>query len=796
MVDSPPRLFSPGLKVVDFSHYIAGPMTAMMLADCGAEVIRVDPPSGPCWDHPANAVLQRGKRSIVLDLHEPDDVNVARRLVAAADIVIEGFRPGTMARWGLSFPDCAASNPGLIWCSLPGFGHDDPRANWRAWEGVVCSAAGLYPPMPYVSVGPPRFTALPMASTFAAMVASHSIVAALIARQRDGLGDLIEIPLFDAAFAALSTYVEDPPSVDQIEPKQESAGVRNPAGHYRHPYRGRDSAWVFHCGLPPRGIIRFWDTFLPLGLRDRTDQAGVDEATRLLTKLFAERDAEAWERLCQEELAAPYATVQTTQQWLHDEHARASECVVALRDPLLGETRQAGFAVALSRTPPRVTHARRPLGADGEAIRADLAAEHGRGPKRSARGGTQAGRRPLPLAGIRVVDYTSLLAGPIAGRVLAEYGADVIKVNKAAIGHGLGDPESDDPSAFAGHRTTNAGKRGMYLDLKSPKGQQISDTILSTADVVHVNFTPAGAERLGLGEKRVRDAYPRIIYSTLNLHSRGGWRESYRGHEHLAQAVTGMSLRFGGDAPVLHAIIVNDHATGHLAAFGIMLALLERDRSGTGQRVETSLSRTSTLHQLPFVVDFAGQTWSEPRGPEAMGWGPLDRLYRTSDGWLYLAAVRDGDLERLSRVEGLAGAGSWTPAERSAELTRRFASASGDTWHERLLPAGVAAHIYRDIASLRRDEAVMARRLTVEREHPGLGRGLETGVVARFGSFPGRELAPACAPGYHTASILQEMGYGGELDSLLADVVVALPSPKSPSRTAGAASNRTGGGDE
>lgn len=783
-----------GVKVVDFSHYIAGPVTAMMLADYGADVIRVDPPGGPCWDHPANTALQRGKRSIVLDLHRPGDVQVALRLIAAADIVIEGFRPGTMARWRLSFPDCAASNPGLIWCSLPGFGHDDPRANWRAWEGVVCSAAGLYPPRPYVSGGPPRFTALPMVSTFAAMVASHSIAAALIARQRDSLGDLIEVPLFDAAFAALSTYLEDPPSVDQIEPKQASGSVRNPAGHYRQAYRGRDGAWVFHCGLPPRGIIRFWDTFLPPGLRDRTDQSGIDEATRLLTKLFAERDAEAWERLCQDELEAPYAKVQTAQQWLHDEHARASECVIALRDPLLGETWQAGYAVALSRTPPRVTHARRPLGADGEAIRADLAAEHEWHPKRAAHSGTQAGRRPLPLSGIRVVDYTSLLAGPIAGRVLAEYGADVIKINKAAIGHGLGDPESDDPSAFAGHRTTNAGKRSMYLDLKSPKGQQISDAILRTADVVHVNFTPAAAERLGLGEKRIRDAYPRVIYSTLNLHSRGGWRESHRGHEHLAQAVTGMSLRFGGDAPVLHAIIVNDHATGHLAAFGIMLALLERDRSGVGQRVETSLSRTSTLHQLPFMVDFAGQTWSEPRGQEAMGWGPLDRLYQTSDGWLYLAAVRDGDLQRLSRVEGLAGAESGTPAERSAKLIRRFASASGHAWQERLLRAGVAAQVYRDIATVRRDGLVLARRLTVEREHPGLGRGLETGVVARFGSFPARELAPACAPGYHTAPILDEVGYGGELDSLLAEAVVAVPSRESPLGAAGAESDRTSGG--
>jgi crotonobetainyl-CoA:carnitine CoA-transferase CaiB-like acyl-CoA transferase len=775
MADGGTRGALDGVKVVDFSHYIAGPMAAMMLADSGADVIRVDPPGGPRWDHPANAVMQRGKRSIILDLRNGRDLDVARRLVAAADVVIEGFRPGTMARWGLSFDDCAAANPGLIWCSLPGFGHDDPRAGWRAWEGIICAAAGLYPPKPYAMGGPPRFTALPMASTFAAMVASHSILGALIARQRDGLGDLIEIPLFDAAFEALSTYIEDPRSADQVEPKLTSAPVRNPAGHQTRGYKGADGAWVTHCGLPPRGVIRFWDAFLPAGLRDRTDAAGTEEAARLLTELFAQRGAETWERFCQDELAAPFAVAQTSQQWLHDEHALASECVISLHDPVLGETRQAGFAVGLSDAALRARSPRRALGADGDAILADLAAGGRWRPSQPAPGGARPDRRPLPLSGIRVVDYTSLLAGPMAARVLAEYGADVIKVNKAAIGHGLGDPEADDPSAFAGHRTTNAGKRCMYLDLKSPRGQQVSDAIISTADVVHVNFTPAAAERLGLGEKRIRAAHPQVVYSTLNLHSRGGWRELHRGHEHLAEAVTGMSLRFGGDAPELHPIIVNDHATGHLAAFGIMLALLERGRSGTGQRVETSLSRTSTLHQLPFMIDFAGQAWLEPRGQEATGWGPLDRLYPASDGWLYLAAIRGGDLQRLNRVEGLAGADTWPPAALPAELARRLAGEPGRVWQERLLQAGVAAHVYRDIATVARDPLVMDRRLTVEREHPGLGRGLEIGVIPRFRSFPGRELAPACAPGHHTASILQEAGYGAELESLLAEAVVAGP---------------------
>ena len=133
-----------GLRVVDFGQWLAGPLLAAWLADADAEVIRIDPPGGPRWQHPANAVLQRGKRSIVLDLGDAGDLDVARRLVDRADVVVENFRPGVMARLGLDPDRALESNPRLLWCSLPGFSADDPRAGVPGWEGVVSAAAGLY----------------------------------------------------------------------------------------------------------------------------------------------------------------------------------------------------------------------------------------------------------------------------------------------------------------------------------------------------------------------------------------------------------------------------------------------------------------------------------------------------------------------------------------------------------------------------------------------------------------------------------------------------------------------------
>src|ERR1700722_18361921 len=184
-----------GLRVIDFGQWLAGPLVAAWLADAGADVVRVDPPGGPRWAHPANAMLQRGKRSIVLDLHTQDGQDVARQLVERADVLVENFRPGVMTRRGLGAADMLAANPRLLYCSLPGFGADAPRAEVPGWEGVVSAAAGLYlypgcSPMDYIGdrTGEPIYSALPVASSYAAIVAAHSGAAGLVARESTGVG--------------------------------------------------------------------------------------------------------------------------------------------------------------------------------------------------------------------------------------------------------------------------------------------------------------------------------------------------------------------------------------------------------------------------------------------------------------------------------------------------------------------------------------------------------------------------------------------------------------------------------
>lgn len=587
-----------GIRVIDLGQYLAGPLAAMLLCDSGADVIRIDPPGGPRWKHPANAILQRGKRSIVLDLHDADELAVARRLIQSADVLIEGFRPGVMKRLDLDPLEMTAANPRLIYCSLPGFGEEDPRAALTAWEGVICTAAGLYDPPSFAGYfkrdDRPVFSALPLASSYAAFIAAHSIIAALIARERSGRGQRIQVPLFDACFELMGvagqSVVGKPSATPTLKINMAAIGR----------YQCADGRWI-DLSPPLRGFKWFAEKFLPKeanesGLTDifQGTPERVQELRSLLTKVFKTRTAAEWERIANEKAGNAIGFCRTTEEWLHDEHARTSGCVIPLDDSELGPTWQAGYAVHMSGTPLRARRPRHRLDSDrGSVLGESESASRSEVPDRDfARSGSHA-----PLDGVRVIDTTQILAGPTACRILAEYGAQVIKIN---------DPHSENPMATMAHLYVNNGKRSILLDLKSSQGRNIMGRLIENADVFHQNFIPSTAERLGLGESDVRKLRPDIIYSSVTCHANGGFRENYRGHEELGQAVTGMQVRAGGDGISERAgRPLCDFSSGHMSAFAILLALFHRMRTGESQAVRAALSRSGASRKR-----FAASCWN------------------------------------------------------------------------------------------------------------------------------------------------------------------------------------------
>ena len=195
------------IHVVEFGQYVPGPMLGMLLADQGAHVIKVERPGGdPARSAPAFATWNRGKRSVTLDLKTDAGKATAQKLVANADVVVENFRPGVAERLGIGYDELSSTHPGLIYCSLPGYGEEHPSRDEPGWDPVISAETGFYPETSE-SGGDPLFTPLPMASTFSALLGSVSVAMAINARDKTGKGQRIEVPLHSAMFTAMGSRI-------------------------------------------------------------------------------------------------------------------------------------------------------------------------------------------------------------------------------------------------------------------------------------------------------------------------------------------------------------------------------------------------------------------------------------------------------------------------------------------------------------------------------------------------------------------------------------------------------------
>jgi crotonobetainyl-CoA:carnitine CoA-transferase CaiB-like acyl-CoA transferase len=746
-----------GIRVIDFGQYIAGPLCGMLLADQGADVIRVDPPGGPVWQTPANATWNRGKRSIGLDLKQPGDLDTARRLVASADVVIENFRPGVMSRLGLASETALAANPRLIYCALPGFAADDPRAQVRAFEGVVSAATATLRPFEG-KADRPVYTAIPIASVYAAFQAAVSITIALNARQRDGAGQRIEVPLFDSMFPSIGSrglHVHDP-----------AHAVPSRSGIWSGSFECADGLWVQYGS----GNQNFREFVEAAGITD-WDREGLTDIDRILEdpalyekhrqrarELFKTHTAQEWEDLVAE-AGSECAVCRTSEEWFDHPHARASNMVIEVDDPVYGRMLQPGFNARLSRTPGAV----RGPAPKPDQHRVEVLSELETRPS-PAPPSEMVSTLHSALDGVRVLDLCIILAGPTCGRTLAEFGADVIKIDNPSRG-----------GFIQSHNDVNRGKRSIMLDLKSDAGRDIFWQLVDSADVVAQNYRAGKLEKLGLGYEQVRHRKPDIIYASLNAYGHLGPWAGRPGHEQFAQATTGMQRRFGGDGqPTLQPNPVNDYGTGFMGAYAVALALLHRQRTGEGQHVDSALAYTAMTLQSPYMQRYEGKRWDEPRGQQTLGSGPLHRAYQARDGWFFLGAKAD-DLPRLAALDGLGEVASLKGTDLERALEPLFRAHTVDHWVSRCVAAGLGAHrCILDLPELMQDPWVVEHELSATRKHDDIGLVTTCGPAPRLSRTPVHIGRPAPKPGSDAYSILADIGLAERLDDLIASGVVRV----------------------
>ena len=719
-----------GLRVVEVGGTLASRMLAKLLTDQGAAVTYLRLPGQVSRDAEAGTRhWDDGVTAREIEIGSDGQSDELTGLVRQSDVLIDASG-GALEAAGLG--QLAEQAPGLIVCRIPSFPSPSSRASEPDGEWAAAAALGL----DQFGVGGPAVEPLPMASTYAAVLSGLYITAGLLRREAGAGAMDLEVSLFGAGVMVLDRRlisVADPDCAD-------------PLGQWRLPiaerYECADGRYLQCQGASP-GVAA--GVLAALGHPEWTDEAlrGItalpsaedEERWRArLTAAFKQRTAAEWEeRIAQHGGAG--AVCRTPQEWADEPHAAASQIVVA-GEP--GGSRRAGPAV-------RVLPAPSAHGAAGTAPVGRAAAAGHHWPGRPDAEERDDGQAPLPLTGIRVVDLSIILAGPTCGRLLAELGADVIKV----------DPPGRATLPYVspwGWLDVNRSKRSVLLDLGQPAAREVLWELIEDADVLVENFRAGKLEALGFGREAVFARNPRIVYTSLNAYDFGGDFTRRAGWEQNAQAVSGMQVSRSPDGlPRQVPVPVNDYGTGLLGAFGTLLGLYAAGRTGQGRRVFGSLSRTATFLQLPELFwDARGD--SGP-GPVHLP-GPVD-FVRCTDGWV--AALRP---------QGAAGPVASPPAQDCASAVAA------------LRAAGVRCLRAATLADLRSDPRLRDHGYLKVWQHPVWGEMTNVFAHGVSSGFRQRDGWPAPDPGADGEQILAGLGYGVDQIAALRDCgALGAPAP-------------------
>jgi crotonobetainyl-CoA:carnitine CoA-transferase CaiB-like acyl-CoA transferase len=597
------------------------------------------------------------------------------------------------------------------------------------------------------------------------MLAAQGIAASLLAREKTGLGRTVDTSLMAGALVYHPKVTGDKllPNVFQTHPSGSAP--------FYSVYECADGNWV-QLGCVHVGFITTAATVM--GIQDVMNESRFDrgrppqdsDADRELRTIVAQvirtKPYAEWASIF-DAADVPFAQARLTEESLDDPQVAANGMVIELQDPEVGPLVQMGVPIELSATPGTVKGPRVLADTQPGRLPADLPDIS----PASLRQPAPTGPFDPPLKGIRVLEITNLIAGPTAGRLLADLGADVIKFEPL-------DGDMSRPIGRTYFFNLNAHKRSMSVNTRTPEGKEVVQKVVATADVLLANMRPGATERMGIGPEVLKTLNPRIIETHVTGY---GWRGPYAhrpGIDPLAQALIGLQRAQGGpgNPPVFPAQLApTDFTTGALGALGTILALFVRERTGVVQRVDSNLLNGGILLSSEWFTRYASKPTRRLADKGQYGLDAFHRLYQAHDGWLYvvaetpaerLALCRELDCEDAGR-DNAALPANCHPAEAplAQVLAQRFAGLTLAESLARLQQAGVpcapavAGHseIFFD------DPQAAANDMVGVHQHPVIGRLRLARHYIRFGHtqvVPGRS-TPLL--GEHTREILQEVGF-------------------------------------
>jgi crotonobetainyl-CoA:carnitine CoA-transferase CaiB-like acyl-CoA transferase len=790
-----------GFRVLDLSESVAGQFCCRMLADFGAEVTLIEPPQGsslramPPFDPQPNGLgsllffhLNLGKQSITLDHRSPDGWNKLLTLAKSVDVVVVGP--------GIDRAALEQANPNCVVALVSDFGDDGPYAHWRGCEMIFQALSGM---MHVNGSGDrqPLYGVGHRASYAAGVGAYITILSALYARRRIGRGQQVAIDV------AMNTSSMAPPSSLEFA----YSGIKDPRGERRSPFcvvkctDGWVSIWVH---------LHIWSAFCTeLDLKaiehdprfakgkERQDNWAAFTAV-VQDKVRNWTTDELMDRLLRGRVAAAKA-YSPSQLFGASPHLAERKYWESVETPL-GPRPILGAPYRMSKSPRRMRGPAPQLGADNGRV----VGERKSLPRASQRADLNRG----PLAGLRVLDFTTAWAGPMTGRILAFLGAEVIKVESSTRldgwrGHDAVPSAKRLAGGITGERlynrsalfnSQNHNKLSLTVDIKNPKGLATIHRLAAISDALICNFTAGTLNRMGLGYEALRKVKSDIIVLEMPGFGNTGPLAKAAANGATMEMAAGMCAMIGypGGPPTTTGQVYPDPMGGYNGAAAVLTALMHRERSGEGQYIEMS--------QVEGAMQFVGEELlyavASSRDPEPQGnhvrWAAPHDAFAASghDQWVAIAV---GDDQEWRTLCGIIGNAALADDPRFARFEQRSANQDAlrepiERWTrqhtkfevaDQLQAAGIRAAAVLDSEDLHNSPYLKARGAFTTLIHPEAGTHNYQTLPFRLSVTPGSQHAASPILGAHTQMILKDILKlpADELDELNRDgVTSAVPA--------------------
>ena len=805
-----------GVRIIDLTQGMAGALATMILADYGAEVIRLEPSGGdPWWEAPAYLLWNRGKKSVEVDWSSDAGREHARRLIESADIFIESLRPGECERLGIGYPALSRLNPALVYFSLSAFGRRGPYKDLPLYDGIVNAKTGRMRDQVGWQRGRPTYRAINDTSYHTAMFAVQGLIAALRVRLVTGRGQRVETSLLAGVTAPnnewrlLEGEVLPPDRYPYEAPKD--AVVRGELVADRHesdPYTAipsqlctecKDGRWIMHSHIQ-RDLFKAWIDTLGFSwvwedprFRDAPRFANSEDRVAfnlMIVERMKEKTSLEWREIYRANPDCAGEIMQTTQEAIRHEQFIANGSQIEIDDPRVGRMIQVGAFAKMSETPAVIS---RPAPFPGQHT----------GEVQTSRPSALAGFAPYgrsprrPLEGLVMLEMATWLAAPFAGALLADLGMRVIKVEMLS-----GDPYRA-MSTNENMIRSFQGKENVSLNLKTAEGREALHKLVAMADVVMHNFRLGAPERIGADYETLRKINPDLVYVYAGSYGSEGPDSQRAAFNPTMGAFSGNSVFQSGEGNLPKGDQSPDPIAGSGVATGIMLGLAARLLTGKGQYVETSMMTSNVYCNSDDAFDYDGKPPRRMPDKAQLGLEATYRLFETADGWVFLAAPFDGEFRVFCDAAGRPDLrndprfATWEGRYRSRqvlgdELERVFRTRAAEEWERILTNAGVGCvradgpghrrFLHEDPHTRAIGFMTPTRSEAFVDQAPG-GRYWRHAPVVTFSETPCETGKPYCGLATHTRAVLLELGYDdAAIERLRAANAIGLPPERRPAK--------------